>query len=69
MIRALMQKLGLDRIGEVGADEARQVRTEVLREERGILAGMIGKLDGRPPLPTYGGGQGGPRPLSIRRCA
>ncbi|GEM_PF-1534731 len=63
MIRALMQKLGLDRIGDVVAGEVRRVQVEVLREERDVLAGMISKLDeriaalggkrrGRPPKAT-----------------
>ncbi len=47
MICSLMQKLGLDRIGDVVAGEVRRVQVEVLREERDVLAGMIAKLDER----------------------
>lgn len=63
MIRALVQKLGLDKIGDVLGDEARRIQVEVLRDERDILAKMIARLDeriaalggkrrGRPPKAT-----------------
>ncbi|MEK6851280.1 MAG: hypothetical protein AABY30_01940, partial [Candidatus Thermoplasmatota archaeon] len=63
MIRALVQKLGLDKIGDVVADEAKRIQVEVLREEREVLAQMIARLDeriaglggkrrGRPPKAT-----------------
>lgn len=63
MIRALMQKLGLDRIGDLVADQVRQVQVLALREERDVLTRMITKLDeriaglagrrrGRPPKAT-----------------
>ncbi len=42
-----MQKLGLDRIGDVVADEVRRVQVEVLREERNVLSAMIARLDAR----------------------
>lgn len=47
MIKALVQKLGLDKLGEVLADEARRVQVEVLREERAALAMLLTKLDAR----------------------
>ena len=47
MVRALVQKLGLDKIGDVLADEAKRVHVEILREERKVLVKMIARLDER----------------------
>lgn len=60
MIRALVQKLGLDKIGDLVADEAKRVQVEVLREERDILAKMVARLDDR--IATFGGKRRGRPP-------
>ncbi len=63
VIRDLMQKLGFDRIGDLVADQVRQVQLDILREERDVLARMMskrnerireagGKPRGRPPKAT-----------------
>lgn len=67
MIRALMQKLGLDRIGDVFADELKRVQVEVLREEREILARMMEKLDER--IRALGGKRRGRPPKAASTVA
>lgn len=57
-LRALMQKLCLDRIGDLVADQVREVQVEVLRDEREVLARLIAKLDQR--IASVGGKRRGP---------
>ena len=47
MINALVRKLGLDRIGDMLADEIRRAERQILEEEREVLAKMIARLDER----------------------
>ena len=63
MIKALIRKLGLDRIGEVLADEVRRAEVEVLREERDLLVAMIAKLDER--IAGLGGTRRGRPPKAV----
>ncbi len=67
MIRALMQKLGLDRIGDLVADEVGQVQIDVLREEREVVARMIAKLDER--IAGLGGKRRGRSPKASHAAA
>lgn len=67
MIRALIQKLGLDKIDDVLADEAHRVQVEVLREERDILAKMIARLDER--IAALGGKRRGRPPKAAPAIA
>ncbi len=57
MLADLLKRLGLDKIGEVLAEEVRRLQVQVLEEERAILAKTISDLDER--MAKLGGKLGG----------
>ncbi len=67
MIRALMQKLGLDKLGEVVAEELRRVERQILGEERDVLAAMLARLDER--IAGFGGKRRGRPPKAVSATA
>ncbi len=60
MLADLIKRLGLDRIGDVLAEEVRRLQVQALQEERAVLAKTIAGLDAR--IAGLGGrGRGRPR--------